>query len=55
MEVCSRAQEPQLLSLCATTTEAHVPWTLHAATTEACAPRACASQQEKAGQQACAL
>ena len=34
LSLCSRAREPQLLSLRATTTEAHVP-------------RACALQQEK--------
>ena len=34
MGFCSRAQEPQLLSLCATTTEARVPQSPHAATTE---------------------
>ena len=34
LSLCSRAHEPQLLSLRATTTEAH-------------APRACALQQEK--------
>ena len=34
MPVCSRVREPQVMSLCAATTEAHMP-------------RACAPQQEK--------
>ena len=43
MSLCSRAREPQLLSLRATTTEARTP-------------RACAPQQEKPPQwEACAL
>ena len=41
MPQSNQAHMPQLLSLCVTTTEAHV------SNTESCTPRACALQQEK--------
>ena len=46
----SSAHVPQLPSLCAATTEAHVPESRQAAITEAHMPRACAPQQEKPSQ-----
>ena len=47
---CWEAAQPQLLSLSAATTEAHVPKSQQAAITEAHMPRACVPQQEKPSQ-----